>query len=142
MYLYKVASRKRRERNFSSQAFLNGFVDTIPMVNAAGGMGSGIAKGHPAVGGILGPAALNGAMAKDEGVSYLPETMLGGAAGGALIGTAISPLLVGMLSGHYPASSIVAGSLAAGTLGGAAVSALHYGMGKTFGKNKKNNTKG
>jgi hypothetical protein len=136
MYLYKVAEEKRK-RNFSSQAFLNGFVDMIPMANAVSGMGSGIAKGHPAVGGILGPAALNGAIAKDEGVSYLPETMLGGAAGGALIGTVVSPLLVGMLSKHYPASSIVAGSLAAGTLGGAASSGIHYGLGRLFGNDNK-----
>jgi hypothetical protein len=90
----------------------------------------------------MGPAAINGAIAKDEGVNYLPETVAGGAIGGTLVGGVAGPFLATAFGDVYPKSALIGGALAAGTLGGAAVSALHYGMGKTFGKDKKNNTKG
>jgi len=138
MYLYKIAKERKRERkDFSRQAFINGLVNPIPIANAISSTGAGISTGHPMVGALIGPAAINGAIAKDEGVSYLPETVAGGAIGGTLVGGVAGPFLATAFGDVYPKSALIGGALAAGALGGAVTSGIHYGLGRLFGNDNK-----
>ena len=153
--LYKLAAHKhrinpKREQELAedraTKHFLAGLI--VPKVGAnVIGYVEGDKVKHPIVGGIFGPEGVNGARAKDTGISTFGTTVgtdakytgLLGAGVGALSGAAVGGLrggLPGVLGGGL-VGGLAGGATAAA--GGAIKSSLNYGAGYLFGKKQKPN---
>lgn len=131
--LYKLAAKKiskKDEKHLAMNRVMLGQALAIPTGGLSYpivGLLKGMKVNHGTVGLLLGPAGVNGARAKDTGISTLGTTMGTGTVGGALIGG-----LAGAARGVNPAATAIGGA-ALGGLG----SAANYGLGHLLGKKQK-----
>jgi hypothetical protein len=119
--LYKIAKEKKDNGKTARSMAAADVVaaSTLPIAGMMLGAGYGYNKNHALVG-LMGPSAVNGAVAKDTGKSTLTDTILGGIIGGAAIGA-----IRGGMGGAIDGSLI-----------GGAGTALGYGAGHLLGSNQ------
>ena len=117
----------------------------LPSAPGMDGFLNGKEIGHPAVGIILGPIGVNGARAKDTGISTFGTTVraagkynaIGGGLVGAVLGAAIGRSkegFKGALKGGLKGSLI---GTTIGLVEGPIEASLKYGLGYAFGKKQK-----
>ena len=103
----------------------------------------GKSVGHSSVGSYLGAAGVNGAVAKDTGVSTFGTTVKQGTKTYGAIGTGVGALTglgIGLMNGKSPKRALMGALIGGltgagmGTVGGAAASATQYGLGYKFGE--------
>ena len=144
----EAAARKRVNRQLGS-SILGAATLTGPIPGMIMGYNDGQAVGHPAVGALLGSAAVNGAVAKDTGVSTLGTSIGQSAKDYGLLGAglgAITGLAGGGMHGGLPGAigGALAGGVAGGALGaggGAASGAISHGIGHMFGSDQSSRYK-
>ena len=142
MSLYKIAakiSKKKEKEEAARRAAIGGISGMfLPLIgpSVAGGI-TGSRVNHGVVGTFFGPAAVNGARAKDTGISTLGTTanttaLIGGGVG------ALNGLAKAIKAGRPDAALLTTlGGAAAGAAAGAGVGALSYGLGHLLGAKQK-----
>ena len=145
---HEAAARKRVNRQLGGSV-LGAATLTGPIPGMVMGYNDGKTVGHPAVGALLGSTAVNGAVAKDSGISTLGTSighnakdygLLGAGLGaiGGLAGGGMQAGLPGAIGGAL-AGGVVGGALGAGS--GAAGGAIAHGMGHMFGNDQSSRYK-
>lgn len=156
--LYKLAASKRKlqddaARRVDSETLaklVGHYTDTGNVPTMVVGYNEGDKAGHPVVGTVFGPAAINGSIAKDTGVSTFGTTVKRSARNYGILGAgtgALTGIAAGLQGGFRPAGILgsgLVGGLAGGIIGaggGAAGNAIAYGTGYTMGANKSHKRK-
>ena len=142
--LYKLAASKAkldREARENVDAGTTGLILAGPLGEKIVGYTRGEKAHHPIVGLLAGPAAVNGAIAKDTGHSTFGTTVGRGARNTAILG-GIGGTIVGGAVRGLPGA--VAGGMlgaAGGAFAGGTRHALGYGIGHMFGAERPRKTK-
>jgi len=130
--MYKIAKDKSKKlKDQATKAMVSYHIaKKVPFAATGVGASYGYSKGHLNVGTLLGVPAVNGAIARDEGVSLLPQTMGVSAVNGAIM----TPLI--MLPFTRNKKNLALGSIVGATIN-AAGSGIRYGLGYAMSKKKK-----
>jgi len=140
----KIAKENSEERRAINNAATHIAGAALPIIGAhIAGYYEGKKFNHPVVGALYGPMGVNGARAKDTGISTFGPTVRQAAKWGAISGGTLGALAIGALAAKErgrPLAGAIAGTLwgsAAGAISGAGLGALAYGLGYHFGKKQK-----
>ena len=156
--LHKIAASKRKlqedaARRVDSEALaklVGHYTDTGDIPTMVVGYHEGDKAGHPVVGTLFGPAAINGSIAKDTGVSTFGTTVKRSARNYGILGAgtgALAGIATGLQHGFRPSGVLgsgLVGGIAGGIIGagsGAAGNAIAYGTGYTMGSDKPHKRK-
>ena len=142
--LYKLAASKAKADERARKNVDAGTLGTVlagPLGNSVAGYVKGDKVHHPIVGIFGGPAAVNGAVAKDTGHSTFGTTVGRGARNDAILGGLGGTLIGGAVHGLPGALSGGILGAAGGAVGGGLGHAMGYGMGHVFGEERPRRTK-
>ena len=142
--LYKLAADKAKlDRDAKTRMDYGGVANAIveiPVGARISGYITGKEAGHPVVGLIGGPSAVNGAIAKETGHSTFGTTTGRGMRNGAIIG-GLAGAIKGARAGGIRGAAVrgAIGTLGGGLAGGL-FSGMGYGLGRSFSKERPKRT--
>ena len=142
--LHKIAASKRKaQENAALRADREAKGTALGMVTATGpipamvlGYHDGKKVGHPVVGTLLGSTGVNGAVAKDTGISTLGTSVRQNSKNYGMIGAGLGAI-AGGVQGGVP--GVIGGAIGGGITGsmlGGAHGALSHGAGHLLGSNQ------